>query len=110
MPSTMPLGLLASFVLVGCLGSSVASVSVTASPTALHPGESATLTATLLGSGDYAADVLWSIDGGGTGLVGEGLSATYTAPASAAPPSVVIRATSTENPEVSGTAMLSISP
>ena len=102
------LGPLAAVLLVGCLGSSVSSVSVTASPTALLPGESSTLSATLLGSGDYAVDVLWSIDGGGTGLVAEGLSATYTAPSTGAPSSVVIRATSTENPSVSGTVALSV--
>lgn len=102
------LGPFASLVLLGCLGSSVSSVSVAASQTVLLPGESSTLTATLLGSGDFTADVLWSIDGGGAGLVANGLSATYTAPTSGAPSSVIVRATSTETPSVSGTVLLSI--
>ena len=83
-------------------------MSVTASKTVLLPGESSTLVATVVGSGEFTPDVAWSLDGGGAGLVAQGLSATYTAPTTGAPGSVVVRATATDDASVSGTAMLTV--
>jgi hypothetical protein len=101
--------LLASVLCLGCPGSSVTSVNVTADRTSLSPAETAILVATVIGSGDFDGTVTWSIDGGGTGLVPSGLSASYTAPSVGADSTVVIRATSTEDSLVSGTATLTIS-
>jgi len=107
------LSLLASLWLVGCHGSpSVTSVTVTADRTALLPAQVATLTASVLGTGDFTPDVQWTIDGdsSGTGLVTvSGQSATYTAPSVATTTSVVIRATSVQSGSVSSTMTLTIS-
>jgi Beta-propeller repeat len=103
------LGLLALLGLLGCHGSSsVTSVSVAAGKTLLSAGESTTLTASVLGSGDFTPTVTWTLDGGGPGLVSQGQSATYTLPATGVGPTVVIRATSTENTGVSGTVTIAV--
>jgi hypothetical protein len=103
------LGLLACLCFLGChSAATVTSVSVSSSKATLSPGESATLTATVLGSGDFTTSVTWTIDGGGAGLTAQGLSATYTAPTTGAPASVVIRATSNEDLSKFGTAPISI--
>jgi Beta-propeller repeat len=96
--------------LLGCHGSpAVTSVSVSAVAAALRPGQSTTLTASVLGTGEFIDGVTWSIDGGGPGLVPQGLSATYTAQNVSFTTTVVVRATSTEDTSVSGTVTLTIS-
>jgi hypothetical protein len=95
--------------LAGCSGSAITSVTVSASPLALQPGQTATLAASVLGTGNFSAAVTWSIDGGGPGLTVSGGGASYTAPTVGAPASVVIRATSSQDSSKSGTATLGIS-
>ncbi len=102
--------LLAAIVLFGCHSDpAVTSVGVSAVTTALVPGQSTTLSASVIGSGQFNNTVTWSVDGGGPGLVAQGLGATYTAPSVSATTNVVIRATSTEDGTVSGTVTLTVS-
>ncbi len=101
---------LACLVVFGCSTSpAVTSVGVSAVTTALLPGQSTSLSATVVGTGQFASTVTWTVDGGGSGLVAQGLSATYTAPSVGAATNVVVRATSTENAAVSGTVTLTVS-
>jgi Beta-propeller repeat len=95
---------------VGCHSDPlVTEVGVTADKTALFPGQSANLTASVVGSGQFANTVTWSIDGGGSGLVVQGMSATYTAPSVSVTTTVVVRATSSADSSVSGTVTLTVS-
>ncbi len=105
-----PAALVSLLVAFGCNSSAITSVGVTATQTALQPGQSSVLTATVLGSGQFNATVTWSVDGGGPGLVPQGQGATYTAPSMAVATPVVIRATSTEDATKSGTVTLTVSP
>jgi len=101
--------IVAGVVLGGCSGSGITSVTVTADTVNLQPGQSAHLTATILGTGGFSPDVSWSIDGGLPGLTVSGNSATYTAPLVGAPTSVVIRAASVQDPSKSGSVSISVS-
>jgi hypothetical protein len=97
--------------ILGCQGSpSITSVTVTADQTTIAASQVANLAATLIGTGDFESDVTWSIDGGGTGLMPSGLSATYTAPAVSVPLTVVIRATANADPQVSGSVTITVTP
>ena len=95
--------------LAGCNGSGITSVTVNTDRSTLQPGQSAHLTATLLGTGSFSTDVTWTIDGGQPGLTVSWNTAVYTAPLVGAPTTVVIHAASVQDPSKSGSVSLTIS-
>jgi Beta-propeller repeat len=95
--------------LAGCNGSGITSVTVNTDRSTLQPGQSANLTATLLGTGDFSPNVTWTIDGGQPGLTVSGNTAMYTAPLVGAPTTVVIHAASVQDPSKTGSVSLTVS-
>jgi Glycoside hydrolase family 44 len=92
-------------------GPAVTSISVTPT-TATIGGSPVQFAANVQGTGDYSSAVTWSIAGPvGSALSTGTLSSTglYTTPYPA-PPTVTVTATSTEDPTVSGSATVALSP
>lgn len=94
----------------GCgKGGTVTAVQVTADKTGLLPGESATLQATVIGSGSFSNGVTWSVDGGGSELSVMGASARYAAPLVGTTAAAIIRATSVDDASKYGVVAISLS-
>jgi hypothetical protein len=99
--------------LLSCTGpTSVTSVGVTAGQSVLQPGQSSTLLASVLGSGDFIPDVTWSLAAGpGSLSAATSSSVLYTAPLVVAQAETAsVMATSLANPDVFGSATLSLVP
>ena len=96
--------------MVGCAGGgsstspappTIASVTVSCSPTSIHVGQTSKCTATVNGTGEFSRAVTWSVDNGTVDQSGN-----YTAPSSATTASV--KATSTQDPTKSAAASVSV--
>jgi hypothetical protein len=91
-------------------GPTVTSITVT--PMTATIGSQVQFVATVSGTGSYSSVVTWSIAGPAGSTLSTGtLSSTglYTTPYPA-PPTVIVTATSTEDPTVSGSATVTLSP
>jgi hypothetical protein len=93
-------------------GPTITSVAVTPNPATATIGTQAQFTATVSGTGSYSSAVTWSLSlpSGSTASPGT-LSSTglFTTPYPA-PPTVTVMATSTEDPTVSGSVTVTLSP
>lgn len=86
----------------------VGGVTVSATPTTMSAGATATLLAAVTASGSCAATVAWSATPvGGVLTPGGGLTATFTATTAG---TYTIRAASTDDPARSGTAAVTVTP
>lgn len=81
----------------------ISAVTVTCNPAGVTNGGSAQCTAAVQGSGSYSQTVTWSASAGSISPAG-----VLTAPASAG--SVTVTATTTQEPSLSGSAVVSVSP
>lgn len=91
-------------------GATITSVAVT--PTSATIGSQVQFVATVSGTGSYSTAVTWSLAAGSGSTLSPGtLSSTglYTTPYPA-PPTVVVTASSIEDPSVSGTATVTLNP
>jgi hypothetical protein len=89
----------------GSTSCTVSGVTVSATPTTLIAGASATLTATLNASASCSGGVTWSVTPTGGTLTATGLTATFTAPAAG---TYSISATSAADPTKSGSAAVTV--
>lgn len=88
----------------------VTAVVVSANRTMIPSGESATLSATVTGTGTFSTAVDWTVTGGGTLSATTGASVTYTAPTVTASTTVTVTATSAADATKSGSVVLTIVP
>ncbi len=88
----------------------ITSVGISASRLTVPSAETATLTATVLGTGPFSPAVTWSLVGSGTLSAPAGSTVTYTAPTVTATTTVTVTATSAADVTRSDTATLTITP
>ncbi|WP_162485642.1 hypothetical protein [Deinococcus deserti] len=78
---------------------SITGISASAQPTTITAGQTALMSASLTGTGDFDRTVRWSVmSGGGSLSASTGASVTYTSPSQAT--TAIIRAASAANPSV----------
>lgn len=91
---------------------SVSSVTVSAFTPSLRSGQSTTVDANVIGTGNPSQVVTWSIDSGGGTLTPNGGNTNYVffAPSVTSVSSVILRATSVLDPSQFGTVTLTVTP
>ena len=90
----------------------VSSVTVSAFIPSLRSGQTTTVDASVIGTGNPSQAVTWSVDSGGGTLFPNGGNANYlfVAPSVTSVSSVILRATSVLDPSQSGTVTLTVTP
>ncbi|MGL4349309.1 MAG: beta strand repeat-containing protein [Plesiomonas shigelloides] len=86
----------------------ISSVVVTAAPLTTTIGNSVNLNATVLGSGVFSQNVLWSIDSGSASLIPGAANAPTAVLVGSVIGTVVVRATSVDDPTKSGTVSIGV--
>lgn len=86
----------------------ISSVVVVATPTTTMIGSSVNLNATVFGSGVFSQNVLWSIDSGSASLIPGAASAPNAVLVGSVVGTVIVRATSVDDPTKSGTVSIGV--
>jgi len=85
--------------------SSITSVTVSCSPTSLHPNQTSQCSASVSGTGNFSSAVTWSASAGSINSSG-----VFTAPGTNASIQVTITATSAQDASKTGTATITVNP
>ena len=101
--STQALAKVGTSIVTVVAAPTITSVAVTCNPTTIAVSGSAQCAATVLGTGSFNGAVTWSATGGS--ITANGL---FTAPATAS--SVIVTATSTQQTNITGTALITVQP